>query len=101
MIIRFYATLRQVVGTKADTFEYQPGCTLNDLLNLSIERYPGLADELFGEEDKLRGHIRIFINNKDRSYHDRLLEYKLEENDQIDIFTAVSGGEVLSWLTRA
>jgi molybdopterin synthase sulfur carrier subunit len=93
MIIRFYATLRQVVGKKSDTFAYQPGCTLNTLLNQAIEKYPGLAQELYEEGGNLRGHIRIFINKKDLSYHRQFLEYDLGEDDEIDIFPAVSGGK--------
>ena len=47
MKIRFYATLRYVVGVKSDRFDYHPGCILKTSINQNVNRYPGLAHELY------------------------------------------------------
>ena len=92
MDIRFYETLRQVVGKKSDSFDCQPCCTQKTLINQAVGRYPELAHELYDAEGKLRRHIRIFVNNKDLSYRDQLLEIKVQKKDVIEIFPVVSGG---------
>ena len=57
MKIRFYATLRYVVGVKSDRFDYHPGCILKTSINQNVNRYPGLAHELYDEEGNFRSHL--------------------------------------------
>lgn len=92
MEVCFYATLRQVVGTRAVELPLPEGSTVHQLLDAVVERYPALRDELFDEHGELYGHVHVFINGKDAPYLDHGLETVLTSHDKIDIFPPVAGG---------
>ena len=64
------------------------GSTLGEVL-LDLDRcYPGFRFRIIGEQDAIREHIKIFINQKqawDLGTH-------LDQSDQIHIICALSGG---------
>ena len=47
MIVKFYATLRSIVGGKAVEIPVEPGATAKELLDAIIAKYPPLKKELF------------------------------------------------------
>jgi sulfur-carrier protein len=65
-----------------------PGRTLADLLNGLDQRYPGVRFRMINEQDAIREHIKIFINQTQISD----LNTPLQETDMVHIIAALSGG---------
>jgi sulfur-carrier protein len=64
------------------------GATLAEILSALDQRYPGLRFRIITEQDTIRRHIRIFIN-EDQAPD---LSIALRPNDQVHIICALSGG---------
>ncbi len=64
------------------------GRTVAEILSELDRRYPGLRFRIVTEQDTIRAHIRIFVN--DEQAQD--LSAALQPDDQIHIICALSGG---------
>ncbi len=64
------------------------GTTLGELLADLDRRYPGLRFRMVDEQDRLRAHMRVFVNGK--AVHD--LAQPLQLGDDVSIVQALSGG---------
>jgi len=64
------------------------GGTLGEVVSALDGRYPGLRFRIITEQDTIREHIRIFVN--ERQAWD--LATALRPDDQIHILCALSGG---------
>ena len=64
------------------------GSTLAELLADLDRRYPGFRFRVINEQDLIREHIKIFIN-QDQA---RDLRTTLRSDDEIQIICALSGG---------
>jgi len=64
------------------------GPTLNELLTDLDRRYPGLRFRVIDEQDKMRAHIRFFVNGE--QVFD--VNYALRPSDAVHIVQALSGG---------
>ena len=64
------------------------GGTLAEVLSALDRRYPGLRFRIITEQDMIRQHIRIFVNEEQV----RELSVALHPDDQIHIICALSGG---------
>ena len=76
--------------------EYTGGCrevqasgnTLDDLL-LDLDRqYPGIRFRMIDEQDKIRAHIKLFVNAE----LERSLACPLKAKDSVIVVAALSGG---------
>ncbi len=92
MQVSFYATLRQIVGTKTVRFDVPEGATIGELITLIVTRYPGLRDELLDDHGELYRHVHVFVNGRDVPYLENRLDTVLQEDDNISVFPAVGGG---------
>jgi len=92
MKVNFYATLRDIVGTKTVELEVTEGMTARDLIREVTRRYPRLARELLDRKGNLYGHVHVFINGRDLSFVEDTMEARLSAEDTINIFPAVGGG---------
>lgn len=64
------------------------GATLGELL-LDLERqFPGIRFRMIDEQDRVRAHMRIFINGE----QEFSLKRALAPSDEISIVQALSGG---------
>jgi len=77
--LRSYTKERQVEAT---------GATLAELLADLDRRYPGLRFRMIDEQDKIRAHIRFFVNGEQVFDMTRLLR----PDDAVHIVQALSGG---------
>lgn len=77
--LRSYTREREVDGT---------GTTLVELLADLDRRYPGLRFRMIDEQDKMRPHIRFFINGE--QVFD--MTCSLGPTDGVQIVQALSGG---------
>lgn len=64
------------------------GATLAEVLVDLDRRYPGMRFRMIDEQDRVRRHIRIFVNQEQA----RDLGAALAVNDEVVIVGALSGG---------
>ncbi len=64
------------------------GATLSALLADLEHQYPGIRFRIIDEQDRVRRHIRIFVNGEQA----RDLGLPLKESDEVIIVQALSGG---------
>ena len=64
------------------------GATLGEVLSALDQRYPGLRFRIITEQDTIRPHIRLFVNEEQVQN----LSVALRPNDQVYIICALSGG---------
>jgi molybdopterin converting factor small subunit len=64
------------------------GATLDDVLRELDRQFPGMRFRIVNEQDELREHIRVFINQ--RIAQD--LNEPLQPDDDVRIIMAISGG---------
>ena len=64
------------------------GATLAELLADLDRRYPGIRFRVIDEQDRVRAHIKIFVNREQESR----LERPLAPGDQVLVVAALSGG---------
>lgn len=92
MIVNFYATLRQVVGSRQVDFALPQDGTLRQLVEEIIKRYPDLKMQMLDPKGNLHSHIHIFVNGRDSTFLDGSLDTILHPQDIISIFPPVGGG---------
>ena len=64
------------------------GATMGELLADLDRRFPGIRFRVIDEQDRMRAHMRFFINGE--QVFD--LEHKLRSTDEVQIVQALSGG---------
>ena len=64
------------------------GASLRELLEDLDRRYPGFRFRIIDEQDRVRPHIRLFVNARLAPSIDRTLD----ASDQVQIVCALSGG---------
>lgn len=80
------APLRPYTGNKGQV--EADGSTLAELLAELDRRYPGFRFRIINEQDAIREHIKIFVNQELASR----LAMALGPGDEIQIICALSGG---------
>jgi sulfur-carrier protein len=86
MTVYIPTALRSYTGQKGEVDAQ--GATLGEVLSALDRRYPGLRFRIITEQDTIRQHIRIFVNEEQA----RDLSAALRPDDQIHIICALSGG---------
>ena len=64
------------------------GATLAELMRDLDRRYPGIRFRMIDEQDRIRAHIKLFVNAE----LERSLTAPLKPQDEIIIVAALSGG---------
>ena len=64
------------------------GATLGEVLADLDRQFPGLRFRMVDEQDRLRPHMRVFVNGQ--ALHD--LALPLQPSDDVSIVQALSGG---------
>jgi molybdopterin converting factor small subunit len=64
------------------------GATLAEVLGELDQHYPGLRFRIVDEQDRIRAHIKIFVNAEQAKRLDDILD----SEDSIMIVAALSGG---------
>ena len=68
------------------------GATLDEALRDLDRRYPGLRFRIINEQDRVRDHIRIFVNGEQTCD----IAMPLQPKDEVQIVGALSGGSEIS-----
>ena len=64
------------------------GATLDELLRDLDRRYPGIRFRMIDEQDRVRQHMRIFVNSEMTTR----LDQRVGPTDEVQILQALSGG---------
>ena len=86
MIVHIPSILRSYTKERSEIAA--EGQTLADLFAVLDRHYPGIRFRIITEQDRIRPHIRVFVNEK-QAWD---LSVSLQPDDQIHIIGALSGG---------
>ena len=64
------------------------GGTVGELLQDLDRQFPGIRFRMVNEQDRIREHIKIFVNQETAE----VLEHPLQPGDVVRIIGAISGG---------
>ena len=93
MEIRFYATLRAIVGSKVVEVEVPERPSVQQVLDRVVSEFPALASDLLdAETGALSRRSHIMVNGRSAIYLDEGLATRLTGDEAIDFFPAVAGG---------
>lgn len=85
-VVRIPGPLRSYTHGAAQV--YADGHTLDELLGELDRSYPGMRFRMIDEQDRIRPHIRIFINTQEAP----ALKAPLAAGDVVHLICALSGG---------
>ncbi|MGH8719281.1 MAG: MoaD/ThiS family protein [Burkholderiales bacterium] len=86
MRVLFPSPLHSYTGGRSQ--DEGQGASLAELLDFLDVRYPGIRFRVVDEHDRIRRHIRFFVNGEVA----KDLAQPLAENDEVMIVAALSGG---------
>lgn len=86
MTVHIPSALRSYTKQKSEVTA--EGETVADILRALDRRYPGIRFRIITEQDTIRQHIRIFVNEEQA----RNLSVALRPDDRVHIICALSGG---------
>ncbi len=86
MRIHIPGALRSYTGQQTEV--EVGGATLAQALDALDQRFPGIRFRIITEQDTVRPHIRIFINDR-QTFH---LAKPLRDDDDVYVVCALSGG---------
>lgn len=91
MDVRFYATLRPLVGGKTVTIDLPAGASVRHLLEEATRRFPALGALIWTPAGDLGEYIKVFVNGREIR-HLQMLDTPLPADASVDIFPPVAGG---------
>lgn len=91
MEVRFYATLRPIVGGKLVVFDLPADTSVRTLLNSATDRFPELGPLIWKADGELGEYLKVFVDGREIR-HLAMLETALPATASIDIFPPVAGG---------
>lgn len=74
--------------TRGEPVVHARGATLDEVFHDLDRRFPGIRFRLVDEQDRLRRHMRCFVNDCDA----REVTTHLHDGDEVYIVGALSGG---------
>ena len=92
MRVKFYATLREIVGGKEVDIPLNDAVTAQELFDKMIALYPALRKELLDDDGNMHGHVHFFINGRDIQFHDETWAKRIMPDDVVTVFPAIGGG---------
>ena len=95
MQVKLYASLRQAAGTKMIEIDYHPGINVGEVLGEVTQRYPVLVKLVWKDQGELSELVHAFVNGENIR-HLNGLDTGLKEEDHVDIFPPLVGGEFIA-----
>jgi molybdopterin synthase sulfur carrier subunit len=90
--VKFFTTLREIVGKKEEQIEFSRPITVEALLKQLSKSYgKEFVDYVFDELGNVRGHLQFLVNGKSITTMQGF-KTKLNNGDQIAILPPVGGG---------
>lgn len=91
MMVKVFATFRQIISGKEVSLDIREGQTVRELLLALTERFPAFQNELFDKEQRLLPHVHVFVNGKNIIHGDGL-DTVLSATDEVALIPPVGGG---------
>lgn len=88
--LRFFAMVREAVGQRTATHEFESGTTVLDVLQWLESTYPALEGTLVEADDVARS-VTVLRNGTNVTHHDDG-RTELEDGDRLSITPPVTGG---------
>lgn len=92
MKVNFYATLRDITGSKVVDIPVDPGATAKELLDAIVIKFPTMKKALLQPDGRLHGQVHLVINGRDVQFLADDLNTIITPDDEISVFPAVGGG---------
>ncbi len=92
MQVKFYAALRQIVGSKMVQVQLDPGDTVRSVLMRLTGQFPELGRAVWDEAGHLTDYVHVFVNGREVKYLPDKLDTRLQETNSLDVFPPVAGG---------
>jgi len=90
--VKFFTTLREIVGKKEEHIELTRSVTVDTLLKRLAKTYgKEFQDYVYDELGNVRGHLQFLVNGKSVTALQGF-KTKLREGDQMAILPPVGGG---------
>ncbi len=89
--VSFYATLRQIVGTKHVAFDLGYNATARHLLESAGERFPELKALIWQPDGSLSDYVKVFVDGREIR-HLQGLDTPIPPAAVVDIFPPAAGG---------
>ena len=91
MRVRFYATLRDLVGANATDLPLEGTTDIRHVLDRLMEAYPLLHDKLWDAEGDWSGFVTVLLNGRSVQWLQGL-DTMVVDDDAISLFPPVGGG---------
>ena len=92
MQVRFYATLRALVGARSLEIALPAGASVQTLVEAIVAQHPALAEILLDPRGSVPRGVHVFVNGRGAGYLAQGYATRLSDDDAVDIFPAVAGG---------
>jgi molybdopterin synthase sulfur carrier subunit len=90
--VRFYATLRDIVGKKTIDVEIDLPASARDLVEAVVTDFPAMRSVLLDSNGEFLSYMKFFINGRDAIYLEDKMNTLVQSDDKLDIFPPVGGG---------
>ncbi len=90
LTLRFFATFREIVGSKTVTREFTDSQTVYSVLSALESEYPAFEEQLLVDGD-LKPQINVLKNGREVLHIDGI-DTALEDGDTLSLFPPVAGG---------
>ncbi len=67
------------------------GSTVGESLDLLLEQFPGLREQIFSEDGSLNRFVNVYVNGRDVRYEQELAT-PVGDSDEIILLPAMAGG---------
>jgi molybdopterin synthase sulfur carrier subunit len=88
--LKFFATFREIVGSKTIDREYAEGTTIGEVLHGLEEEFRDMQGELIVDGD-LKPQINVLKNGRE-VLHMEGIDTHVDDGDTVSIFPPVAGG---------
>ena len=90
--VKFFTSLREITGKKADEIQLTDTITVNELLTLLSTKYgKSFREYIYKKDGKVQGFLSFLVNGKNINVLEGF-ETKLKQGDTIAILPPVGGG---------
>jgi molybdopterin synthase sulfur carrier subunit len=89
--VRFYATLRHIVGAKRIDVPLPDDATVLDLAQALVDRFPDLQEHVFDASGAIARSVHFMIHGRNARWLDGAATV-IEPHHTVDVFPPVAGG---------
>lgn len=89
--LRFFATVREAVGTRTATRKFESGTVVRDVLAAIETQFPELDGRLLDGDGSIARSITVMRNGTNVTHHEGA-ETELKNGDSLSITPPVTGG---------